>query len=756
MENTNTLTIQEPASNVVAAMNGQAQPGVTNEHRYLVSVNSLCINKPAKLQNGKSDWRKVARNFSNRGFTLDGFKAEIKAGHAFTAQLKDEVDKDGRPTHHPLHRIHPNLLQTNVACVDIDERMTIAQAESNDFVRKYCSFGYTSFNHQKEKPTPSGDSVSPPCDRFRLVFRLEKPIFDADNYVALVTALIDKFQGSDESCKDACRLFYGNTEAQFLNLDPGAFLPEEVIKDLISGSPKLKDAGWKKKKSEVEAGNHQITPGARYDSLYRLGCEYVARGLSFDEAKAAAAFWNKEYCKPPHATSEVERAIGDAYHKWVDGRGKSGADIVAELNRTFALATMGSNAVVIDERDREYPNFLKVSAFRDILANQTFTYAMPGVDGKGNPADRWVSQKYSELWLTSPMRREYTRVVYMPSGCRENEYNLWQGFTGPKPTPGDWKNIEFHIHDIICNRDETVYGYVMMWLGHLLQKPGEKPGVALVMRGGKGIGKGIFADHIVRGLVGSRNYISVSDPQHIIGRFNKHLAQALCVFCDEAFFAGDRSHKGKLDNFISEKTIPIEPKGIDLTSIDSFHRVIMATNNTWVVNSGEDERRYLLLDVSDAKKRQNQTYFTPLVEAIKLELPGFMDHLLHLDLSKFDRYYPPETAALEEQKVYSRTTFESFIAQIAEDRCLVLVGETLLDLDDAELECETGKLYEAYKIFSDKMRDNHPLSPVAFGMYLHRLQKPFMVVKDRGKEKGGKRLQIYRFEVNAPVTPVNL
>ena len=749
-----TTTTQEPASNVVAAANDQALPGANVDPTYLVSVNSLCINKPEKTHDGKPDWRKVARNFVNKAFALDEFKAEIKAGHAFTTQLRKEFEKDGKETHHPLHRISTNFLRSNVVCIDIDERMTIALAESDEFVQRHCSFGYTTFHHQKEKPSPSGGPSTPACDRFRLVFRLEEPISDSESYVALVVALINRFHGSDESCKDPCRLFYGNTETQFLELNPNAILTQGIVKELIAGSRNPDDGGWKRKKREISAGNLQVTPGSRYDSLYRLGCEYVARGISFEEAKPAAQFWNKKYCDPPHGEAEVVRAIGDAYGKWSDGRDKNEADIIAELNQTFGIATMGSNAVVLDERDPENPNFLKVSAFREILANRFHTHAVRVTDAKGGTTERRVSEGVSDLWLKSPMRREYTRVVYKPGGCKDTDYNLWKGFSGAKPAPGEWKNIEYHIHDIICNRDETVYRYVLMWLAHLVQKPGEKPGVALVMRGGKGIGKGIFADYIVRGLVGTRNYLSVSDPQHIIGRFNKHLAYALCVFCDEAFFAGDRSHKGKLDNFISEKTIPIEPKGIDVTSIDSYHRVIMATNNAWVVNSGEDERRYLLLDVSDARKRQNQSYFAPLIKAIEVELPALMDHLLHVDISTFDRYYPPETAALQEQKVYSRTTVESFIAQIAEDRQLEWLGETLIDLDKGPLECETGKLYEAYKAFSDRMKDYHPLSPTAFGMILHRQQQlPFTVVKDRGKEKAGKRPPVYRFTVVDPVTP---
>lgn len=66
----------------------------------------------------------------------------------------------------------------------------------------------------------------------------------------------------------------------------------------------------------------------------------------------------------------------------------------------------------------------------------------------------------------------------------------------------------------------------------------EQGEVAVVLRGGKGVGKSFVAEHF--GRLFGRHYLKVSQPGHLVGNFNSHLRDVVVLFADEAFYAGDK------------------------------------------------------------------------------------------------------------------------------------------------------------------------------------------------------------------------
>jgi hypothetical protein len=68
------------------------------------------------------------------------------------------------------------------------------------------------------------------------------------------------------------------------------------------------------------------------------------------------------------------------------------------------------------------------------------------------------------------------------------------------------------------------------------------------LRGKKGAGKGTLGNWMVR-LLGQHG-VHVSQGTHLTGKFNAHLRDAIFVFADEAFFAGDKANEGALTRII--------------------------------------------------------------------------------------------------------------------------------------------------------------------------------------------------------------
>ena len=76
--------------------------------------------------------------------------------------------------------------------------------------------------------------------------------------------------------------------------------------------------------------------------------------------------------------------------------------------------------------------------------------------------------------------------------------NLWQGFA-VKPHKGDWTLFDDHLFYVICGENQRYYDWLMDWLAHLVQKPYEKPGSAVVLKSEvKGTGKSMVVEFLRR------------------------------------------------------------------------------------------------------------------------------------------------------------------------------------------------------------------------------------------------------------------
>ena len=149
---------------------------------------------------------------------------------------------------------------------------------------------------------------------------------------------------------------------------------------------------------------------------------------------------------------------------------------------------------------------------------------------------------------------------------------------------------------LLRQRRSTI-DWLIGWLAYCVQHPGRQAEVAVVLRGLKGTGKGMVGQMLMR--IFRDHSLHITNSKHLVGNFNAHLVDALFLFLDEAFWAGDKQGEGTLKALITERTLMIEPKGVDSFQMPNRLKILMATNNDWVVPASADERRYFVLDVSD-------------------------------------------------------------------------------------------------------------------------------------------------------------
>lgn len=331
---------------------------------------------------------------------------------------------------------------------------------------------------------------------------------------------------------------------------------------------------------------------------------------------------------------------------------------LAHLNQRFAVVeNIGGKCRVAEEQEDvingRQRSRLTLQSFQD-FRNRFMHRRVEIGERNGQP----VFQTEGEWWLKHPRRRQYERLVFDPS--REEvpgAYNLWRGFAC-EPRPGSCELYLRHLRENLCRGDEALYGYLMGWMATLVQRPARPGQVAVVLRGKRGTGKGFFVQQL--GALFGRHFLHVSHASHLVGNFNSHLRDALLVFADEAFYAGDKKHESVLKTLITEDQITIEAKGVDAESCPNYVHLVLASNEQWVVPAGADERRFFVLEVGDEHK-QDAAYFRQIADQMRSGgREALLHHLMTYDLEGYEVRDVPQTVALADQKMFSLSADEAW------------------------------------------------------------------------------------------------
>jgi hypothetical protein len=337
---------------------------------------------------------------------------------------------------------------------------------------------------------------------------------------------------------------------------------------------------------------------------------------------------------------------------------------IDRFNRRYAVVNDGGKALVFEQvqdplRQRLMLTRIGFEDFRKLYMNRWLTveFDTGQKDGDDKPMMEKITNTHAGWWLSSARRRQYLGgVVFDPKNeAPADRWNLWTGFS-VKPKPGRWDLMQDHIRRVICGGDEGLYAYVLNLVARMFQQP-DRPGeVALVLRGKRGSGKGIFLNWLWRAW--GQHACHISNAKHLTGNFNAHLRDCVMLYADEAFFAGDRANEGVLKALITEPSLPIEGKYQNLVEVLNMLHVFMSSNSDWVVPAAIDERRFCVIDVAD-NRVGDRAYFKAIAEQMENGgLAALIHDMLHRDISKFEVRDIPMTAALREQKTLSLGSIE--------------------------------------------------------------------------------------------------
>jgi len=294
-----------------------------------------------------------------------------------------------------------------------------------------------------------------------------------------------------------------------------------------------------------------------------------------------------------------------------------------QFNERYAVAMIeGKAAIVYREKDAATNVMTTRISNRGSINTKYCNKLLPLP--KVNDKEREVKlTPIFDYWLEWPERNEFEQISFKPiSGMiagstdlpnNESILNLYQGLAF-EPTPGNCDLILDHIREVWCIGNEALFKYVINWLARMFQIPGERGHTALVLHSGEGTGKNIIVDILVSAF-GEHAFVA-SKSNDLIGRFNDHLGKAVLVFANEAAWGGDKHQEGALKQLITDEKIAVERKHIPTYHSKNCVHLIIASNNEWVAPMGMDDRRFVVLDVSEQRKGDWE-YFKKLADQIK-------------------------------------------------------------------------------------------------------------------------------------------
>lgn len=399
--------------------------------------------------------------------------------------------------------------------------------------------------------------------------------------------------------------------------------------------------------------------GTRGSTAYKLAARLKELGCDRDQSLFLLDLYWAGKCEPPIPDEDLELSVDHAYKYSQSPQGAAAPEVVfaqeppeppteeekghpfEEINKEYAFIKAG--AFILQETTNEDGEFcterIPISDFHAVHANQ------PWAVGKEKP------RPISMAWMEWKGRRQYDGIVFAPEVQVEKRwYNQWRGFT-VKPKAGFHPSVEaFKEHALlnVCGGDEKLFNWLMGYFAHMIQKPWEKPLVALVFKGKKGTGKNALIDRI--GALLGIHYVTADNDRYLLGNFNSHLESNLCFVLDEAAWAGDKRAEGRLKGLITGGKHLIEHKGKEPRVRKNLSRIVIIGNEDWIVPATVDERRFAVFNIGDGR-RQDRQFFIDM--RVGMEQGGYA-HLLHylksFDLSTVDVNEAPNTAALIEQK----------------------------------------------------------------------------------------------------------
>ncbi len=332
---------------------------------------------------------------------------------------------------------------------------------------------------------------------------------------------------------------------------------------------------------------------------------------------------------------------------------------------------------------------------------------------------RYVAHEF----LESSKTKRLINLIFdpkLPPGINGEEYNMWSGFKY-KPKYGHI-DLFTRLINVNCNGDTDAFEYFLKYCALAVQKPWLNPRTAIAIIGDQGSGKGTLINDTILKL--TENSVSLKDLKAITGEFNNVLKDAFFVCLDECSFGGDIKEANLLKTFISEDRRLINEKYKSSYTVDSYTKTFILSNNDYIVNVEESDRRYVVLRANNELKGNFKWFANYQKWLNNGGYEAIMHYLLtQVNIDDFNPLDIPKTEEKVELQLRSADLPTKFIHELLEG---------MIDFDENLY--RNNKLYKKplYQTFVDYCKRYHPKAYIPLGNDFNKVMvKAFQYDNDR-------------------------
>lgn len=315
-------------------------------------------------------------------------------------------------------------------------------------------------------------------------------------------------------------------------------------------------------------------------------------------------------------------------------------------------------------------------------------------------------QKFIDLWTSDINIKTYDALDFLPPPCvcDKNVLNTFTGFKIQNMTEYEDKQYDYQIFldhlKVITGNDDKCYDYMIKYLAHMLQKPGEKMDVAIVLRSVQGIGKNIFFDNFGKYIIGDKYFLQTADIDKVIGRFNQNVNNIMVVM-DEMSGKDGFANSDVLKNLITAPDLNWERKGVDGVTIRNLARYFFFSNNDTPIKIEQSDRRFMVMEGLDTFKG-NHAHFKKLDETFKDEkcCKDFYDYLMSIDLNGWNWRDRPITDAYKDIQSATIPNMALFLGNLCEQYFELQNGDNDDDDESKLLTLNNMKKYKSNELYS--------------------------------------------------------
>lgn len=250
--------------------------------------------------------------------------------------------------------------------------------------------------------------------------------------------------------------------------------------------------------------------------------------------------------------------------------------------------------------------------------------------------------------------------------------------------PAEWFAFLDSMFPSTEEEGDLIQRTVVQYLAHLLRYPSQRGSWALLMPSEQGTGKGVLFNKVIAPMINERLAIETSFTRLFSGFGTQVIADNLLVLIDDPQGQGTtKDVHNALKSIISEPVVRVERKGENAFMSKAYARFVLATNNQVPFRLPSGDRRWFVTDHIKHEQDKETTlsvFIRPLLEWLypadlqpspnvhsvydDAKMNCIYQWFINQDLSDFDPYMPPYTAAkgklMEMSKTVDDQRFEAF------------------------------------------------------------------------------------------------